>query len=176
MAIRDASKWKIDIMLPLLFAMAVTLAIWQLPVKPPTFGNAGILAALIGLLQILPGFYLTALAAVATFNRPDMDQLMPKPVPTVRISISGINQEVELTRRRMLAMLFGYLTFICFGLYLLTLASQIAAPSVESIVPKHLHIWVVAVFSMLFNFMFGQLVFITMFGLYQLSDRMHQPD
>ncbi|HEV7255446.1 MAG TPA: hypothetical protein VGN97_20390 [Mesorhizobium sp.] len=176
MTIRDASKWKIDILLPTLLSIFLTLSFFYLPERTTLFGANGIIPLFVGLLQILPGFYLTALAAVATFNRPDMDQLMPSPAPTVSISVSGKNEEIKLTRRRMLAMLFGYLTFICFTLYFLCILSQIASPTLaEAIGEKSLNVGRAA-FLAIFTFLLGQLIFITMFGLYQLSDRMHQPD
>lgn len=177
MSIRDASKWKIDILLPIMFGIAVTLCIAALPVKVQMFGPTGLLTLLMGLLQILPGFYLTALAAVATFNRPDMDLLLPAPVPTVQISVKGRPQNIELTRRRMLSMLFGYLTFISFTLYFLAVAAQIIAPSTVFLIESKVLICALQyIFLLSFNSLLGQLIFITMFGLYQLSDRMHQPD
>lgn len=174
-AIRDESKWKIDFLLPFLFALACTGVFSLLPKQPVVFGT-GIVALFIGLLQILPGFYLTALAAVATFNRPDMDFLMPRPTPRVTVSVYGVTQQIELTRRRMLSMLFGYLTFISFTLYFGSVISLILAQSIKDFVSLAYHAWVTRIFIFLYAFCLGQLIFITMFGLYQLSDRMHQPD
>lgn len=130
----------------------------------------------IGLFQILPGFYLTALAAVATFNRPDMDELMPKPSPRINVSRYGQPVTIELTRRRMLSMLFGYLTFISFSLYFLSVFSQGLAQSLHDTITPSLDHVIVDIFLYLFFALLGQLVTITMFGLYQLSERMHQPD
>lgn len=176
MEIRDASKWKIDVLLPIIFTIIITVAIGYMPIKVQVFGQSGLMTLLIGLLQILPGFYLTALAAVATFNRPDMDLLLPKPIPTIKISVKGKSQDIELTRRRMLSMLFGYLTFISFSLYFLAVSAQVVAPSVASIMTASEIFFLRNIFLLLFLFLLGQLIFITMFGLYQLSDRMHQPD
>lgn len=177
MAIRDASKWKIDILLPMIFGIIVTICVFFLPVKVQMFGPTGLLTLLMGLLQILPGFYLTALAAVATFNRPDMDILLPSPAPTVQISVKGKPKKIELTRRRMLSMLFGYLTFISFALYFLAVGAQIIAPSMTLLIASELWVLILRqLFLLIFVTLLGQLIFITMFGLYQLSDRMHQPD
>jgi hypothetical protein len=176
MSIRDESKWKIDILLPAIFSLLFLIVILALPKTPVVFGSSGIIALFVGLLQILPGFYLTALAAVATFNRPDMDQLLPKPAPTVNISVSGKPHTIELTRRRMLSMLFGYLTFICFSMYFASAISLIVAPGLNELVAAYLHPWIVRAFLIVYGFFMGQLIFVTMFGLYQLSDRMHQPD
>ncbi|MEW9807030.1 hypothetical protein [Mesorhizobium marinum] len=176
MSIRDDSKWKIDILLPMLFSILATCTIYALPVAPVIFGKDGVIQLLMGLFQILPGFYLTALAAVATFNRPDMDNLLPDPAPTVEVSVRGRSTKIELTRRRMLSMLFGYLTFLSFGIYFVSLAAQIGAPSVVAMTPAWLLWYVRCAFSVGFGFLLWQMIFITLFGLYQLSDRMHQPD
>jgi hypothetical protein len=176
MSIKDDSKWKIDVLLPAIFSLLFLAGILSLPHTPVIFGHSGLVALFVGLLQILPGFYLTALAAVATFNRPDMDQLLPKPAPTVNISVSGKPHTIELTRRRMLSMLFGYLTFICFSMFFGSAISLIVAPGLYELISIHFHKWIVGVFLLIYGFFMGQLIFITMFGLYQLSDRMHQPD
>jgi hypothetical protein len=176
MTIRDESTWKIDLLLPLVFALICTTTYILLPRQPPIFANNGFLSLFIGLLQILPGFYLTALAAVATFNRPDMDFLMPRPAPRVTISVSGVSQQIELTRRRMLSMLFGYLTFVCFALYFGSVISLIIAANAKEMIAISLHTFIIRCFVFLYAFFMGQLIFVTMFGLYQLSDRMHQPD
>ena len=101
---------------------------------------------------------------------------MPQPIPTVSISISGKSEEIKLTRRRMLSMLFGYLAFLALLLYFVSIGAQVMAPSAKAIVAVWLHGSIVASFLGIFFFLVGQLIFITMFGLYQLSDRMHQPD
>jgi hypothetical protein len=53
---------------------------------------------LLGFIQNLPGFFIAALAAVATFGRADLDALMPGKPPRVSILYHGRPTEVELTR------------------------------------------------------------------------------
>ena len=66
----------------------VVAAIWLVP-EVNAFHATGIFDRLLGFAQSLPGFYLAALAAVATFNRPNLDQLMPGVPPTARILVNG---------------------------------------------------------------------------------------
>lgn len=174
--IKDPSKWQIDFGVPVIAAALSTLAFSVLPIRPPVFGGSGLMSIMIGLLQILPGFYLSALAAVATFNRPAMDELMPRPTPTLAVLRRGQWVPVELTRRRMLSMLFGYLTFLCFALYLTVVVVQVAAQSVAQWVPSQHHHLTVGVFLFVFFGGMAQLACITLFGLYQLADRMHHVD
>jgi energy-converting hydrogenase Eha subunit A len=140
------------------------------------FHPDGVFDRLLGFVQSLPGFYLAALAAVATFNRPNLDQLMPGTPPKVAILYHGKPLVIELTRRRFLCMLFAYLTALSFAL---TLSLVMGLPLVDH-VREALHSEIVgiarfAVASCLI-FIATQLVVITLWGLYYLGERMHTPD
>lgn len=75
------------------------------------FSDKGIVNVINGLTQILSGFYLASMAAIATFPNKDMDKIMDGIPP--RLS------NKDLTRREFLIQLFGYLCFICILLYLI---------------------------------------------------------
>lgn len=154
-------------------AMGAFLA---LPVRPVIFGEKGILSQLSGMLEILPGFYIASLAAIATFNRQDMDQYLPTPTPQVGVKVRGHRQVIKLTRRRMLSLQFGYLTAISFTIFLLAFAANVISPSAKAISPESLKHMQADFFLGLFTFAFAHLLTVTAFGLYQLSDRIHQPD
>jgi hypothetical protein len=128
-----------------------------------------------GLLQILPGFYLTALAAISTFNKNDLDYYLPKPTPQIDILVSGHRVLIYLTRRKMLSYLFGYLTFLSLMLYISTVIGSAIAPSFNQIFAPYSTAFLL-VFEALFQIFFWQMIIITIFGLYQLCDRIHQPD
>jgi hypothetical protein len=163
-------------MLPTAFVPLTLLVFLLMPVRPTIFGVTGVLCQLSGLLQILPGFYIASLAAIATFNLQNMDHYLPKPTPTVRVRISGAMVSIQLTRRRMLSFLFGYLTFLSLALFLLTIIANSTAPSLKLVLPKTLHTPTIATFIVLYGTLFWHMIAVTLFGLYQLSDRMHQPD
>jgi hypothetical protein len=44
---------------------------------------------ILGFVQVLPGFYIAALAAIATFNKTDIDKIMAAPAPKIDIFIHG---------------------------------------------------------------------------------------
>jgi hypothetical protein len=176
LTIHDSSKWKIDWLLPFVFSTSTTVVYLLLSVKPVVFGMAGILWQLAGLLQILPGFYIASLAAIATFNKGNMDEYMPEPTPTVNVRVSGHSLPIRLTRRRMLSLLFGYLAFMSLILFLLIITANLLAPSLNRCLPQSLHALAVATFIAIYGLLFWNLISVTLFGLYQLSDRMHQPD
>ncbi|MCK1670190.1 hypothetical protein [Bradyrhizobium sp. 153] len=67
---------------------------------------------------VLTGFFIAALAAVATFGKQEMDDPMPGE-PPVRLEHT-INTETyyeNLSRRRFLSFLFGYMAFLTLVLY-----------------------------------------------------------
>ena len=66
------------------------------------FSSSGLISKFLDFVEILPGFYIAALAAIATFQRNDIDQHMPNPAPKLNIKIKGKDQNIELTRRRFL--------------------------------------------------------------------------
>jgi hypothetical protein len=176
LVIRDSSKWKIDWVIPVIFASITLIVLFGIPVRPTIFGSSGVLAQLSGLLQILPGFYIASLAAIATFNKENMDEYMPEPTPTVTIRVSGHQFPIRLTRRRMLSLLFGYLSFLSLFLFLAIIAANVVAPSAKVFLPSEMHKVAISIFVGMYSLLFWHMIAVTLFGLYQLSDRMHQPD
>lgn len=122
----------------------------------------------------LPGFFIAALAAVATFNRKDIDKEMDGPhPPTVSTRVGDESIPVPLTRRRFLCMLFSYLTIISI---LISIYGVI--PDAFGFVDNEESVLIAPVFSvslylLVFCFAFMQLVVSTMYGLYYLGDRVH---
>ena len=74
--ISHSSKRFFDWLLPGFFAILMFLGYRFSAVTIPITGVDGIISAVTEFVKFSAGFYITALAAVATFNRPDMDELM----------------------------------------------------------------------------------------------------
>lgn len=145
------------------------------------FAKDGIIDKLISLLQILPGFYIAALAAIATFQKPNIDELMPDPTPSIDIIIGGEQNNIKLTRRRFLSMLFSFLAaesiVLCLLMIFLLQANFRIAPY------ESLNVWPVTSLNLWRNigffgimFIFWQVVTASLLGLYYLGDRLHQPN
>jgi hypothetical protein len=98
--IEHPMKRKYDFWVPL--ALAIPFASWLsfAPGHPNIFGNGGLLASAGGLLQVLTGFYIASLAAVATFNKHSMDLPMPGESPVLALIERGHLHRVPLSRRR----------------------------------------------------------------------------
>lgn len=69
------------------------------------------------LMGILVGFYIAALAAVSSFSNENLDQVMKGRPPTLTTVRKGEEIKETLTRRRFLAILFGYCATLAIILY-----------------------------------------------------------
>lgn len=140
------------------------------------FGRAGVVAGVLTFVQILPGFYIAALAAIATFNKQDIDQLMPEPTPKVDLVQNGNHLTISLTRRRFLSMLFAFLTaeslVICLGSILIL---ALHAPIAHLIASAPLLLLAKAAALAIYFLVVWQLLTATFLGLYYLGDKLHQP-
>lgn len=140
------------------------------------FHAGGVFDRLLGFIQTLPGFYLAALAAVATFNRPSLDQLMPGTPPKASVIYQGKPLEVDLTRRRFLSLIFSYLTALSFAIALLLAVGLPLVEPLRSWVPQSALEVLRAVASFGLLLFIAQLIVVTFWGLYYLGERMHTPD
>ncbi len=131
-------------------------------------------------LQLLPGFYLTSLAAIATFDKKELDLLLPEPAPRIKIIIIAnkrkTKKSISLTRRRLLSYLFGYLAFLCLALYLTTIFAPFLILLTSSLMSESYLIIFYTLCKFLFLLFFFQMIGITVFGLYQLCERIHTVD
>jgi hypothetical protein len=169
--------------LPLALGLAATVLYVLLPVKPSLTASGGLLSNILTLLAALPGFFIAALAAVATFDRPEMDEEMPEPSPTIAIRREGQWLDVNLTRRTFLTYLFSYLSVLSVLAAALCIGGQMIGPSVKSIIdtmsPGQ---WrAAATFGLPALFMFAlfstcaSMLVSTLHGIYFIAERIHQP-
>lgn len=141
------------------------------------WGSGGMVQMVQQVVQGLPGFYIAALAAVATFGQQStLDMEIPAPTPTIQTRSAGEWISMKLTRRRFLCLLFAYLTTVSILLSLLaTYGMAIAAP-VRKIAPTIFANCLSYAGTALYSVFLFQLVVVTLWGLYYLSDRMLQPE
>ncbi len=136
----------------------------------------GVLDKVLGFVQNMPGFYLAALAAVATFANGTLDKLMPGVPPTAKLLFNGHAEEVPLTRRRFLCMMFSYLTALSLLLTMTAIATVTFVDPVSASLPMAaksiLRLGLAGVFVMFL----AQLLLITFWGLYYLGERLHIGD
>lgn len=156
---------------PSVLAAAALAAFYLLPAQPAVFGEKGLVSTVNGLLNTLIGFYIAALAAVATFQNPMLDQPMKGRTPTITRFRQGETVEEKLTRRRFLVVLFGYCAFLSIMLFAFGVISQLVAPSLASVAlaESMKFVWLATYF-----WMASSLLVVTLLGLHYLIDRMHR--
>jgi hypothetical protein len=166
--------------IPLILAAGIVAFLYQLAPSVNLYAADGLMLKLLGFVQSLPGFYVAALAALATFNQPGLDVLMPGRPPVARIIYNGSPVLMELTRRRFLCLMFSYLTAISFLLTLTLVATtSLATPLQECLVRMDVP-YVVGTLRwgaclILLAALF-QMLSVTFYGLFYIGERMHTPD
>jgi hypothetical protein len=175
--IRHPVKKVVDWYIPSGLAIFLAITLCPLRTELNVWGTGGMVQMAQQVVQGLPGFYIAALAAVATFGQQStLDMEIPAPTPTIQTRSAGEWISMKLTRRRFLCLLFAYLTSVSILLSLLaTYGMAVAAP-----IRKLTSSWFAEVISYagttVYSVFLFQLVVVTLWGLYYLSDRMLQPE
>ena len=171
---RDAIPWAT--------VLAALTMYWCLPLRIPLVGNVSVSSLASPFFASLPGFFIAALAAVATFNGADLDREMSN--VTAKLTIRGEEAESRITLRVFLCYLFAYLTAISFlGFFLCASVSLLAGnlhqlaemashgqPAREQAATNGLR----SLFVGLVALIGAKVIFCTALGLYFLAERVHQ--
>lgn len=165
-------KWKFDLGLPLIFTVLFASPLLAPEFRSDALVSFDIVGKISNFLGVLTGFYIAALAAVATFGNSEMDVPMPGE-PGVRLE-HRVNAETyfeRLTRRRFLSFLFGYMAFITLALYV--------AGFVYMVLDKYLITnafkgFAFLLFWLAYSFALANVLSNTLLGLFYLTDRIHR--
>lgn len=167
--------------IPAAVTVVGTVVFFLLPIEPQLAGQGSLTRHLITFISILPGFFIAALAAIATFDRPNLDETMPDPAPTLKLRTRGYDEEVELTLRMFLTHLFAYLTALAFLTAIICILADLVAPSIVVLVEQaqpyaiYLQLTVKGIYVAIMLWLVSNIVFTGLFGLYFLAERMHRP-
>lgn len=177
--------WVYKTVLPLSISAFVVLGYFFIPIRPKLLSDSGLIGSLMDTLVLLPGFFIAALAAVSTFQRPEMDIVMPEPCPIIEIRVNDEYLPFDVTRRMFLSYLFSYLTILTFLIVLCGEITIALSPSIavmlSSLIQASQHADVIILLGKLltlgvFTF-WSASVFVTMLhGIYFMSEKMHQPN
>lgn len=177
------SKRVYDYWLPLIAGTAVSGAVLFSGLRINVIGEYGLVHGTNQLLQILVGFYVAALAAVATFDRPTMDEVTAG-------SPLMLGKET-LTRRRFISLLFGHLAVVGLALYILGAFVMAAGPAIRAVVGTEVFStsslgwsWMPAIsveaalllrgaITWFHVCLSAHVVVVTLYGVYFLAVRMH---
>ena len=181
------SKVVYDFVLPgVLTAVTVGFAV-LLDMKVTVFGNRAVFDALSGLLSILIGFYMAALAAVATFDRKGIDDPLKggDAILVVRARLGGEPKPKKLSYRQFISYLFGYASFLAFIIYAVLLLAGSAWPKLVMIAakfqwwPEIMEQVIDPLTFVLVFFALWQLFVTSLLGIYFLAERiqsLYDPD
>ncbi len=173
--IRHPEKIKFDLIIPFVFACLFFAPAFSPEFRQAAVTNLDMLGRSSDLLSILTGFFVAALAAVATFGGNEMNEVMPGAVP-VTLRHKNVAELEILSRRRFLCFLFGYLAFSALAIYLFGFAFYaFQAFLVPKIMPSF-KIESFVVFWAVYGFALGNLLSNTLLGLFYLTDRIHRPN
>lgn len=168
------------LLLPIAITVVGVAVFYLLPVRPGLFGAGGLVPSVLSVMGNLPGFFIAALAAVATFSKDSMDHELPDEGAPRLWMMSGLDGEyVKLTRRVFLCHLFAYLSATSFCVIAISLSTGAVAPSIVSAM-SGIAFGVVAIavakglFLFVFLFLLATILIISLYGMYYLVERMHQ--
>ncbi|KLU14190.1 MULTISPECIES: hypothetical protein [Xenorhabdus] len=175
----EEKKWY-DLYLPLAGAIFITIVYSYLPNQFKLIGNNGLISQVNGLLQVLIGFYIAALAAVSTFGNARIDDIMAGTPPTLKESFRGKMSSVKLTRRRFICYLFGYLALVSFALFSIGLTTSLVGQNFAVWFASASSLWCLTALKIIFVFVYFLMLLniatTTLLGLYFLAVRIHQSD
>lgn len=166
-------KWKFDLLLPACFALVFCLPLLSAEFRAGAVDSFDVLGKISNFLGVLVGFFIAALAAVATFGKREMDDPMPGEV-RLEHRVNAETYFEELSRRRFLSFLFGYLAFSALALFLVSYIYLVAD---RYFFVGSLKCWREYVFSgfwIVFMFALSNLLSNTLLGLFYLTDRIHR--
>lgn len=172
--IRHPVKPWFDWYLPAAITVAVCAAIYFAPKPVRVFGEYGLIFFVTDLIKMLIGFYIAALAAVATFTREGMDDLIQGDPATLSVRRKGKPKDSTLTRRRFLSYLFGYLAFAGFVLYFAGAATSLFGSNLALLQAAAWGSALKWCFVLIYVFFTANVLTTTLLGLHFLTDRIHR--
>lgn len=125
-------------------------------------------------IQVLPGFYIGALAAISSFQRDGMDNKLPTPTPYLIECVENGERKIELSRRTYLTLMFAYLASMTIILAISIFFLKLFYALKVFEVPEFLFTSIYAFNTFIIFFFFFQTIVITFVGIYYLGNRMHR--
>lgn len=157
--------------LPLILSSVTVYLTIFLDLDIPITGDDGILKAAIGIFTISGGFYVAVLAVFAATNDKMLNSYF---VGDKKPFIRGENE--DLTRKRFLSLLFGYLAFLSFALVTVSSIVTVYKGAYLKLEPSQFKTIAPYVLGYIGSFLAYQLFLLSLVGLYYLTDRLHRAD
>ena len=163
--IKHGEKRWFDWILPVCMALAATYVLGCLPKPIVLIGDKSLISLVNGLLQILSGFYIASMAAVATFQKDGMDDKLDGK----SVTLNG----KPVSRRQFLTYLFGYLAYMSILMYFAGGFAQLAHSSLSTWLSEMNQLIKPTIVFCYFFFIFNILC-TTVLGMHFMIDRIHR--
>ena len=185
--IHDESKllYVLNWLVPALLSFIVTIIVIGICLYYDTISFCELWKDLLKFVEnsnFLPGFFIAALAAIAVFDKDSMDEVLPG----ARLSYTDIDGSiVELTRRRLLCMLFSFLSAQSFCLFALIQIIDSLFGSCENHDNEYIALsyiqqiknmfqdWPFIISYFIIMFLCLQIFLVMLYGMYYLGERIH---
>ncbi|RYV03777.1 hypothetical protein SOPP22_02840 [Shewanella sp. OPT22] len=163
--IKHSEKLWFDLFIPAFLSIVISIVIFNLPKPIALLGKDSLISLVNGILQILSGFYIASMAAVATFQKEGMDSKMDGIPPKLK--------GIALTRRNFLTYLFGYLAFMSILMYFVGGFIQLSASSISFWFSEG---YLILKYSLvaLYIFIVCNILTTTVLGMHFLIDKIHR--
>jgi len=161
---------------PTFLGGALALVVLLLTSTDSSFERNGLLTSFTPVLSILAPFYIAALAAVSTFSGTkaiDEPFKMSRPVLLKVIGDGGDWENIDVSPRHFLSLLFGYCTALSMFLLTVSIFSPLVLKGIKVISTTYSE-WLLGGALIAFLILFSQLVLCTLLGVYFLADRIHR--
>lgn len=172
--ITTTAKRLYDFWIPAFLTVCICLGVYILPGTINVFGSGGLIYSVMGILQMLTGFYIAALAAVATFNSENIDKELEGIPAELKVVRSGQSKTITLNRRKYVCYLFGYLSFVCLFLYAVSVVATLIQPGLKEAAGATVASLSRYAFVSVYVFVLSNVFVTTLIGLHYLTDRIHR--
>jgi hypothetical protein len=170
------SKVVFDWVFPIVLALISSSVTMFFPTKGTIFSEHGIIGGFQRLLELLIPFYIVALAAVATFERKGLDDVMKgHPAVLTLRRASGERAEHFLTRRQFICYLFGYLASCSLCLFVIILMCGLWEEKLARMAMVVFGAWITymkVVVLLVFLIPIWQIIITTLLGVFFMSERL----
>jgi hypothetical protein len=174
------SKLVYDFVLPVAGTVAAVAICLSLDAPLNLSNQDKFVANLSQLLALMIGFYLAALAAVATLNRDGIDSPLKGEPAKLRVINHDGGQRVDknLTYRQFICYMFGYLSFLSLILFIVVICAANVWPLIARKInavqesAAHIDTLVNAGLFILVSFLLSQLFVTSLLAIYFLAERL----
>ena len=162
---------------PMVLAGVGTAMYLLSPLKPDVFGINGLFHGLSQVLIVLPGFYIAALAAVASLSNSGLDEDLGSDAPSVTMEIRDKSVPVTLTRRKFLLLAIAYVSVLSLLLLVtgVVLAYGFDPNTMAAIFPMIVLLGLNTLTLAVFLYFFASLISTTVHIVYFLAEGAHLP-